>query len=147
MQAELTLEQLAPEHAKQAYDVIAQNRSERGFPLRMTWEQVLETIQLVKADFFLVKKEQTSIAAAVVFHVADGIVQVIYWGDLPQYAECKTMNFLSYRLFEHYKNQGVKMIDIGPSTEDSIPNYGLCEFKESIGCEVRIKTEFYKNLV
>ena len=145
-QANLTFEKLANENGKQAYDVIAQNRKERGFPLRMTWEQVLETTTVMTADFFLVKKEATPIGAAVVFHVADQIVQVIYWGDLPQYAEYKTMNFLSFQVFQYYKQQGIAMIDIGPSTEDSIPNHGLCEFKESIGCDISIKTEFYKKL-
>jgi hypothetical protein len=145
-QANLTFEKLANQDGKQAYDVIAQNRKERGFPLRMTWEQVLETTTVMIADFFLVKKEATPIGAAVVFHVADQIVQVIYWGDLPQYAEYKTMNFLSFQVFQYYKQQGIAMIDIGPSTEDSIPNHGLCEFKESIGCDISIKTEFYKKL-
>ena len=145
-QANLTFEKLANENGKQAYDVIAQNRKERGFPLRMTWEQVLETTTVITADFFLVKKEATPIGAAVVFHVADQIVQVIYWGDLPQYAEYKTMNFLSFQVFQYYKQQGIAMIDIGPSTEDSVPNHGLCEFKESIGCDISIKTEFYKKL-
>lgn len=145
-QANLTFEKLANQDGKQAYDVIAQNRKERGFPLRMTWEQVLETTTVMTADFFLVKKEATPIGAAVVFHVADQIVQVIYWGDLPQYAEYKTMNFLSFQVFQYYKQQGIAMIDIGPSTEDSIPNHGLCEFKESIGCDISIKTEFYKKL-
>ena len=145
-QANLTFEKLANQDGKKAYDVIAQNRKERGFPLRMTWEQVLETTTVMTADFFLVKKEATPIGAAVVFHVADQIVQVIYWGDLPQYAEYKTMNFLSFQVFQYYKQQGIAMIDIGPSTEDSIPNHGLCEFKESIGCDISIKTEFYKKL-
>ncbi len=144
--AALVFEKLAIENAKQAYDVIAQNRKERGFPLRMTWEQVQETMSVITADFFLVKKEETAIGAAVVFHVAEQVVQVIYWGDLPQYANDKTMNFLSFNLFQHYKQQSITMVDIGPSTEDSVPNYGLCEFKESIGCDISIKTEFYKKL-
>ena len=56
------------------------------------------------------------------------------------------MNFLSFNVFQYYKNQGIAIIDIGPSTENSIPNHGLCEFKESIGCDISIKTEFFKNL-
>lgn len=145
-QAALSFEKLTTENAKQAYDIIAQNREARGFPLRMTWEQVQETMQVIAADFFVVKKDQTSIGAAVVFHVTDHMVQVIYWGDLPQYSEYKTMNFLSFNVFQYYKQQGISIIDIGPSTEDSIPNHGLCEFKESIGCDISIKTEFYKKL-
>jgi hypothetical protein len=40
--------------------------------------------------------------------------------------------------------KGMKFVDIGPSTENSIPNYGLCEFKESIGCTVVNKYSFKK---
>jgi len=40
----------------------------------------------------------------------------------------------------------MRYIDIGPSTENSIPNYGLCEFKESIGCDISPKYTFYKYL-
>jgi hypothetical protein len=144
--ADLIFKKLPTENAKNAYDIIAQNRAERGFPLRMTWEQVQESMQVITTDFFVVQKEEIAIGAALIFHVSDNIVQVIYWGDLPQYAECKTMNFLSFNIFQYYKQQGIAIIDIGPSTEDSIPNHGLCEFKESIGCEVSIKTEFYKKM-
>jgi len=147
LKANLTFEKLEPENGQLAYQVIAQNRKERGFPLRMTWEQVTETMSVINVDFFLVKKEEEHIGAAVIFHVAEGIVQVVYWGDLPQYSESKTMNFLSYHVFKYYKELGIAMIDIGPSTEDSVPNNGLCEFKESIGCDISIKTEFYKKLI
>ena len=145
-QAALVFEKLDHNNGKKAYDVIAQNRAARGFPLRMTWEQVLETTTIMQADFFLVKKDSGPVGAAVVFHVSEKTVQVIYWGDLPQFSEYKTMNFLSYNLFKHYKEGGIEMIDIGPSTENSIPNHGLCEFKESIGCDINIKTEYFKKL-
>jgi hypothetical protein len=146
MQAGLTFIKIDNGDGKEVYDVIAQNRSERGFPLRMTWEQVAETTAIIKADFFLVKKEAENVAAALVFHVADQTVQVIYWGDLPQFSEHKTMNFLSFNIFKYYKENDISMIDIGPSTEDSVPNYGLCEFKESIGCDINIKTEYFKKI-
>ncbi len=144
LQAGLSFSKLDAANGKEAYDVIAQNRSERGFPLRMTWEQVQATTAIIPADFFLVKKDSEPVAAAVVFYVAHQIAQVIYWGDLPKFSEHKTMNFLSYSLFKYYSENGIAMIDIGPSTEDSVPNYGLCEFKESIGCDLNIKTEYFK---
>lgn len=145
-QSDLTFEKLKPENGKFAYDIIEQNRKERGFPLRMTWGQVQETMKIITVDFFVVKKEETPIGSALIFQVTNEIVQVVYWGDLPEFAEHKTMNFLSFNVFQYYKSQGIKNIDIGPSTENSIPNYGLCEFKESIGCDISIKTEFYKKL-
>lgn len=130
-----------------AYNVIKENRSRKGYPLRMTWEQVKKTTSLIEADFFLLKKENVPVAAAQVFHVATGIVQVIYWGDIPDFSQYKPMNFLAYNVFEYYKEKGMKFIDIGPSTENSVPNYGLCEFKEGIGCDVSPKFSFIKQLV
>jgi hypothetical protein len=131
---------------QKAYEVIAQNREQRGFPLRMSWNQVKETTKVIPADFFRVEaSEGTAIAAALVFKVAADVVQVIYWGDLPDYSELKTMNFLSYKLFSFYKEKGIQMIDIGPSTEDSVPNHGLCEFKESIGCNIQPKYNLVYN--
>ena len=127
-----------------AYKVIQKNRKERGFPLRMDWEKIQKTIEIIPADFFLLVNEGKEIAAAMVFHITKTIVQVVYWGDLPEYSHLKTMNFLSYKIFEYYKDTDIKIIDIGPSTENSIPNYGLCEFKESIGCDISTKLIFSK---
>jgi len=128
------------------YGIISKNRELRGFPLRMTLEQVKETVKIVKYDAFVVKLDQDYVASALVYHVANNIVQVIYWGDIPDFSSMKTMNFLSYKVFEYYKNTNIEIIDIGPSTENGIPNYGLCDFKESIGCSVESKFTFEKKI-
>lgn len=140
----LSFVKLNSDDGEQSYKVISQNRSEKGFPLRMTWDQIKKTMDVVKVDFFLVKLEQVNIAAALIFHVAKDIVQVVYWGDLIEYSDLKTMNFLSYNVFKYYKQNNISIIDIGPSTENSLPNFGLCEFKESIGCDISNKSVFTK---
>ncbi len=125
-----------------AYEVIRKNRASKGFPLRMTLQDVLDTIKVIRAGFFVMSYEGVDVAAAQVFHVSEGICQVIYWGDLLEYSHLRVMNYFTYKVFEHYFNQGLKILDIGPSTEKGIPNYGLCSFKESIGCEVSLKHTF-----
>lgn len=139
----LQLESSNRDDVARAYDVIRRNREERGYPLRMTFEQVWQTVsRVIRADFFVLEHEGDDVAAAQIFHVAPGIAQVIYWGDIRQYSELRPMNYLTYAVFEHYYEQGLKILDIGPSTEDGIPNYGLCEFKEDTGCEVALKYRF-----
>ena len=126
-----------------AYSVIRRNREERGFPLRMTLEQVWQTVsRVIKADFFVLEHNGNDVAAAQVFHVADGIAQVVYWGDIRDYSTLCPMNYLTHALFEHYYEAGLRILDIGPSTENGIPNYGLCQFKENIGCSVTLKYSF-----
>lgn len=133
---------------KAAFKIIQQNREERNYPLRMDWEIVCETNKIIDADFFICNKEYNiPVGAAMVFHVADNIAQVIYWGDLRAYSSIKPMNFISFKILEYYSEKGIQIIDIGPSTEDSIPNYGLCEFKEGIGCEISTKYSFKKRIL
>ena len=127
---------------RRAYDVIRRNRAEHGYPLRMSLDDVEATIKIIPADFFILRHEGEDVAAAQIFHVAEGIAQVIYWGDLHAYSRLRTMNYLAYRIFEHYSREGVRVLDIGPSTEDGEPNYGLCEFKTGIGCDVTPKFVF-----
>ena len=132
------------EEKHRAYGVIAENRKSKGYPLRMTWEDVLATTKIIGHDFFLVEKDGEDIAAAQVFHVLDKIMQVIYWGDMPGYSELKPINFLAYELIQYYGNRGVQYIDVGPSSEAGEPNYGLCDFKASIGCDITAKFTFGK---
>lgn len=134
------------EERKSAYDVIQANREAKGYPLRMSYKQVVETGGVIDSHFFLAEFKGSPVAAAIVFHVAPKIAQVIYWGDMPGNSSLKPINFLSYHLFEHFKEAGVGIVDIGPSTENSQPNFGLCEFKESIGCLISPKFSFRKRL-
>lgn len=130
---------------KEAYGIIKKNREAKGYPLRMTYRQVKDTCQIIEHDFFIVAREDAYIAAAQVFHITETIAQVIYWGDIPgSYTAYKPMNFLSYQLIQYYGERGYAYLDIGPSTEHGIPNYGLCSFKTSIGCETSLKYTFEK---
>lgn len=131
---------------KMAYDIIAVNRKNRGYPLRMSWSQVCNTIEYMKHDFFLLTLDKKPIASAIIFRVNKDIYQVIYWGDIGEHLECKPMNYLAYALYEYYMNKKIRILDIGPSTEGGTPNYGLCSFKESIGCTVCSKISFRKYL-
>lgn len=122
------------EEKEEAYDVIKINRAYRGYPLRMTKEQVMDTIQIVEHDLFLVKKNEVSVAAAVVYRVTGDTAQVVYWGNIPNVEEYKPINFIAYKLISYYKELNFRVLDIGSSTEAGEPNFGLCTFKESIGC-------------
>lgn len=131
---------------KQAvYSIIKSNRQFKDKPMNMQYAEILATAEIIPTDFFLLFKEKEQVAGAIVYHIADNILYVPYWGDMPGYTEYKPMNFLSYSVFEHYRKLGKQVVHIGISTEDSVPNYGLCEFKESIGCTITPKFSFEKS--
>lgn len=136
-QAERTGFRLEECEALRAYEVIRINRESKGYPLRMTAAQVLATVKPtgpVKAHFFVLTDGVADAAAAVVFDVAPGIAQVIYWGDVPEPPCRHAMNLLAARLSDHYAARGYHTLDIGPSGTEGIPSIGLSDFKDSIGC-------------
>ncbi|GFI54142.1 hypothetical protein IMSAGC022_00753 [Alistipes sp.] len=112
----------------------------------MTWEQVKDTIAYISHDLFILDIDEEEVASAIVFKVTDNINQVIYWGDLPGFADKRPMNLLAYTIYEYYWHLGLGFLDIGPSTMNGIPNYGLCDFKESIGCTTSNKFIFCKEI-
>ncbi len=122
-----------------AYNVIQENHRLKGYPVRMSLSQLMDTTRLFQSDFFVVKSCDKAVAAAIIYHTTDSVVQVIYWGDIPDEKDLHGMNFLAYKLVEYYMELGIDIIDIGISTEDGVPNVGLCDFKESIGCRVSEK--------
>lgn len=125
---------------ERVYNVIDINHKEKGRPLRMSLQNVLDTIKIIPADFFVVTDSfENDVAAAQIFHTSKNIYQVVYWGDIPTFSHLKSMNFLAYKIFEHYHSMGVEYIDIGISSELGKPNFGLCEFKENIGCEATLR--------
>ncbi|MEY4273270.1 MAG: hypothetical protein RL638_218 [Bacteroidota bacterium] len=138
----LVFEKIDSNQGQLAYDIIAQNRKERGFPLRMSFCQLYDTQNIIPIDYFLVKSENQLVAAAIVYRLSEKISRVVYWGDLPEYSHFKTMNFLAFNIFKYYKGEGYDFIDIGHSTVDSVPNHGLCEFKEGIGCSISVLNEY-----
>ena len=131
-----------PENITRAYTVIRDNRESKGYALQMSLDGVLQTAPVVGAEFFMMSLDGADVAAAMVYPVTEGINQVIYWGDAPGYADCRAMNYFTYKVFEHYFQQGLKVLDIGPSSVEGIPNYGLCSFKENLGCTITLRHVF-----
>lgn len=122
-----------------AYEIIKKNRLEKGYPLHLSYSDIQKTQNIIPIDFFKIKDaEGNTNASAIVFHPTDNIAQVVYWGDLSQHKQNRSMNFLAFKLLEHYAGSKA-FLDIGPSTEKGVPNTGLCNFKESIGCSVTPK--------
>jgi hypothetical protein len=127
------------EGIRRAYDVIHGNRTSKGYYLSMSEDDLIRTSQVVRTDSFVATLDGKDLASAIVYHTATNIVQVVYWGDLPESKPCRAMHFLAHGVFGHYHDQNIPTIDVGPAMIDNKPNYGLCEFKESIGCDIQPK--------
>lgn len=144
--AGLEFKQVFSDEEKQtAVQIIEINKKSKNRPMHLSFQEILDVARIIPIDFFAVTLGDTFIASAVVYHLSDAVVQIVYWGDLPEYGIYRSMNFLSYKLFEFYYKQGIRIIDLATASLNSSPNMGLCNFKEVIGCTCGIKPQFQKD--
>lgn len=131
----------------EAYDVIKLNREHRGFPLKMSLHDLASTMEVVPAQTFILREAGgKGVASAVCFRTQPEIAQVIYWGNLPKAIKTNPMNNLAWQLFNYFKREGLRLVDTGPSTDEGIPNLGLSDFKQSVGCIASNKMTFALSL-
>ncbi len=131
-----------PENIARVYNIIKTNHLSKNRPIWMALDDVISTACMVNADFFLIQHDGNDVAGAMVYPAGEGIMQVVYWGDMPGYSELRPMNLLAEYVYEHYRGAGLRILDLGPATEDGVPNYGLCVFKESLGAMPTLKYTF-----
>jgi hypothetical protein len=122
------------ENERKAYGLIAQNRKEKGYPLKMTFDQIQQTGKIVPYNYYILEMEDEPCAAALIYKISTSAAMVVYWGHLEKFSELRPVNLLAHYLFEEYKSQGFKILDIGPSSEHGVLNEGLANFKLSLGC-------------
>lgn len=122
------------------YEIIKNNRASKNYPLHLSLNDIHRTSKIIETDSFsLSLPSQEIVASAFVYRIHKNIAQVIYWGNDEKFNSRHPMNYLAYKIFEFYAEKKFQTVDIGPSSSDSIPNYGLAYFKESIGCDTDLK--------
>ncbi|MCW3804156.1 hypothetical protein [Plebeiibacterium marinum] len=130
---ELVFEYTETEDDKlEGYNLIKDNRAKFGRPIYMSLDDINQTSNLWPVDFFKVStKEGNIVSFAILYRLNPQIVYAVFWGDNELGRSQRAMDFLLLNLWSHYHKLGYKYVDLGISTEDSIPNSGLLRFKET----------------
>ena len=129
-----------------AYNIIKKNHDTKNRETSMTLQEIINTSSLDKHDAFIARIDGVDVAAMIYCALNDRIVICRYSGYLSEYGSSGAMNYLSYYGIKYYGDRGYKIIDRAKSSDDSIPNYGLCDFNESIGGRRSIKYTFEKRI-
>ncbi len=128
---------------EEAYNLIRHNREQFGRPIYMTFYDLENTSKLWPVDFFRVNsKEGSMVASAVFYRGHSNIAQGIFWGDNEEGRPLRAIDFCAFNLWNHYKNLRYIALDLGISTESSIPNEGLLRFKETHECTSSLRYTF-----
>ncbi|MFW5785163.1 MAG: hypothetical protein ACOCW1_03165, partial [Chitinispirillaceae bacterium] len=116
---------------EEIYELIRMNRAKFNRPIHMTLDEILKTGELWPVDFFKVSSPDKSLVASAIFYRPDeNIAYAVFWGDSDKGRPLRAMDFLVFHLWNFYKNEGFRYIDLGISTEQGVPNEGLLRFKE-----------------
>ena len=131
----IIFKELKSNQYESAYKIIHSNRQRRKYKISMNWgnlKKMINTFPDNFVNFGLFYKEEM-IASAICIKISEEILYVFYWGEKETYQDISPISFLSYKIGNYCKSKKMKILDLGISTYNSIPNIGLINFKKSIG--------------
>jgi lipid II:glycine glycyltransferase (peptidoglycan interpeptide bridge formation enzyme) len=85
-------------------------------------------------------------AAGITIRVSRHAVYVFCWADAAGFSGVSPIVLLAETIYEHARAEGAQWMDIGTSTNNLSPNYGLIHFKRNLGCEASLKLAYSKAL-
>lgn len=128
---------------KEAYNVIQSNRESKGYPMTMDQSSLLEMMKIFPNNIhcFAVfnPNDLSMFASSICISINSDILYVFYWGDLPSRDSYSPITLLSSYIYDFAKENSYKIIDVGTSTINGEPNYGLINFKRNLGFEESLK--------
>lgn len=117
---------------RRAYDILVENRSAKGRPLKLSFDYLMKMRETASVVFY----SMNDCAAAVVYRLAEDYVLVVYWGHvvisdtpMPTFASC---------LFREHPHD---ILDLGISTDP-----GLMQFKRSVGAKEGLRLDMVRGL-
>lgn len=130
------------------YETLELNRRCKGYVLSMTLEQLEEMVARFPDGVLLfgVKDGETLAASAICLRVAPHVLYVFYWGDRPGYESASPVVPLAQSIYRYCQQQSIRLLDVGTSTIDKDPNFGLIQFKRNLGFSESLKLRMNKVL-
>jgi len=131
----------------EVYETIASNRASKGHEMSMSLLQLQAMVERFPeaVKLFGCRMGGDLVAAAICLQVDEGVLYVFYWGDRPGYASLSPVVSLADAIYADCQIQGIGLLDVGTSTVDSQPNFGLIQFKTGLGFEPSLKVRMARN--
>lgn len=128
---------------EEVYRVVQRNREGLGRKIYMTFEDIMEVMDIFPVDFFAIReKDGSCIGAAVLYRAHKTIVQGIFMGGDLEKRNLGVIDSMYMNSYNYYKEMGFQYIDLGTSSLDGEPNIGLLRFKEIHRGETSLRYTF-----
>ena len=73
------------------------------------------------------------VSSAICIKINPKILYVFYWGETEGFEKLSPVSYMSTRLVDYCMKNKIDILDLGTSSQKSIPNLGLINFKRAIG--------------
>lgn len=133
--------QMSQDKLKEAYSIIKKNRENKKYKLSMNFSDLKKIFLLFKNNFklFGVFSELQLIASAFCIRLDKDIFYIFYWAEDENFTNYSPLVFMSSGIYNYCYENGYKILDLGSASIKGVPNYGLVNYKESLGYSASIK--------
>lgn len=130
------------------YEVISSNRIDKGFPMTLSFYELDRQVKLFPDRFqlFSVELNGVLIAGSIAIRLNNNSLYILYWGDLIKFRSYSPIVILCKTIYEYCFKNRIRFLDIGTSTINRQPNFGLMEFKSDLGFSSNLKFTLEKDI-
>jgi hypothetical protein len=135
------------------YSVIKENRDRKSYKISMSCSELKKLITIFEDKFklFGVFYNTELIASCICISISKKILYVFYWAEKKKYLEDSPIVFMSLKLYKYCYDNNYKILDVGTASVNGLPNYGLLNYKKSLGyfsCnKLSIKKKFNERFI
>ena len=126
---------------------IAHSRERKNRPMTMNLWQLENHFILFPKNFqaFSVRVFEQMIAVGITIKINEEFIYTFYLADDKEYLKDSPTIFLLSGIYDYYKQQNFKILDLGIASEKGILNAGLAKFKRSLGGSLSLKKTYIKH--
>lgn len=144
----VTVSQIPPAQAQEAYEFIDRCQRERGHSLSMDFSRLGRSMKIFPESylFFGAFVREQLIAACLAVRVNARILYDYAHAHDSGFDRLSPVITVITGLHRYCQSEKIHLLDLGTSEADGLPDFGLLYFKRSLGARNTIKFTFEKNL-
>ena len=124
--------------------MIALNRARRGYQVSMTYDQIQEMVltfpsKIVCFGVSSDAEKKKLVASSICILINTRILYVFYWGDVAEMETLSPIALLASEIYEYMQKNNYEIFDVGTSSINGEPIYGLINFKRNLGFSESLK--------
>lgn len=142
----LVAKQLPLHKLGEVYNFIHQSYALKNYLMSMTLSDLQKAMAVFPDRYLLfgVFNNNELVAASICIGVKKGVLYDFCHSHAPAYEHLSPVVLLIASIYEYCRSQKIKLLDVGTSALNGIPNYPLLHFKRMLGCEPTMKLTFEK---